>query len=323
MPSKKPNTIKSSLHPRNKNRERYDLKALVKSNPELAAFVKPNKYGDDSVDFANPRAVELLNRALLHYYFGIEHWNFPDENLCPPIPGRADYIHYMADLLCEHNFGKIPTGNKITCLDIGVGASCIYPILGVIEYGWNFIGSDIDVKSIASSHKIIHANPSLKDKVTFRLQENPKDVFYQILTREDKIDLTICNPPFHASLEDAQRGTQRKIKNLSGKKDKTAPLNFAGVFNELVCDGGEAKFITNMVRESEKFGKNCYWFSTLVSKQSNVNQIYKALDQHKANAIKTIPMGTGNKSSRIVAWTFLSALEQKEWKLTRWAVKMK
>ncbi|MET2985489.1 23S rRNA (adenine(1618)-N(6))-methyltransferase RlmF [Aureibaculum conchae] len=319
MPSKKSNSTKSNLHPRNKNRERYDLKVLVNSNPELAAFVKPNKYGDDSIDFSNPKAIKILNRALLHHYYDIKNWNFPDENLCPPIPGRADYIHHMADLLCEHNFGKIPTGNKITCLDIGIGASCIYPILGATEYGWNFIGSDIDSKSIASSQQIIDANLSLKGKVSFRLQENPKDVFYGILTREDKIDISICNPPFHASIEDARRGTQRKVKNLSGKKVKTPQLNFAGIYNELVCDGGESKFITNMVRESKKFGKNCYWFSTLVSKQSNLNQIYKALDGFNAIEVKTIPMGTGNKSSRIVAWTFLSKLEQKEWKLTRWA----
>ncbi|MDY7394337.1 23S rRNA (adenine(1618)-N(6))-methyltransferase RlmF [Aureibaculum sp. 2210JD6-5] len=321
MPSKKPNPVKSNLHPRNKNRERYDLKALVKSNPELEAFVKPNKYGDDSVDFANPKAVKILNRALLNHYYGIKIWDFPDENLCPPIPGRADYIHHIADLLCEHNFGKIPKGDKVICLDVGVGASCIYPILGVTEYGWNFIGSDINPKSIASSQHIVDSNQSLKSKVTFRLQENPKDVFYHILTRDDKIDVTICNPPFHASLEDAKRGTQRKVQNLSGKKVEKPELNFAGIYNELVCDGGESKFIANMVRESEKFGKNCYWFSTLVSKQSNLKGIYKALNKFNASEVKTILMGTGNKSSRIVAWTFLSKLEQKEWKLSRWKIK--
>ncbi|MCL4152069.1 UNVERIFIED_CONTAM: hypothetical protein GTU68_024801 [Idotea baltica] len=318
MSSKKVNTVKSNLHSRNKNRERYNLKALVKSNPELATFVKPNKYGDDSVDFSNSIAVKTLNKALLNHYYGIKNWDFPDENLCPPTPGRADYIHYIADLLCENNFGNIPTGNKITCLDVGVGASCIYPILGTIEYGWQFIGSDINAKSIDSSKLIVESNPILKDKVIFRIQENPKDVFYHILTREDKIDATICNPPFHASLEAAQRGTKRKVQNLSGKKEKTPQLNFAGISNELVCDGGESKFIANMIRESEKFGKNCYWFTTLVSKQSNLKGIYKALDKYRANEVKTISMGTGNKSSRIVAWTFLTKLEQKEWKLSRW-----
>ncbi len=112
--------------------------------------------------------------------------------------------------------------------------------------------------------------------------------------------------------------TRRKIKNLSGKKVKTPELNFAGISNELICDGGEYKFIQNMIRESEKFSKNCYWFSTLVSKQSNLKGIYKLLEKIEADQIKTIPMGTANKSSRIVAWTFLSREEQKEWRETRW-----
>ena len=309
---------KARLHSRNKNRERYDLKALATAIPELKKYVKPNKFGVDSVDFSNLHAVKLLNKAILKHYYGIESWEFPNENLCPPIPGRANYIHHIADLLGESNFGAIPFGDKITCLDVGLGASCIYPIIGVTEYDWKFIGSDIDPKSIASAQNIVNSNSSLKDKVECRLQKNPKDVFRGIIGKEDKIDLTICNPPFHSSIEDAQKGTRRKIKNLSGKKVKTPELNFAGISNELICDGGEYQFIQNMIGESKKFSKNCYWFSTLVSKQSNLKGIYKILEKIEANQIKTIPMGTGNKSTRMVAWTFLSREEQKEWRETRW-----
>ena len=309
---------KNSLHPRNKNRERYDLNALISVNPELANYIKPNKYGEDSVDFSNPNAVKTLNKSLLNYYYKIEYWEFPDENLCPPIPGRADYIHRIADLLCENNYGVIPTGDKITCLDIGIGASCIYPIIGVTEYNWNFIGSDIDPESIAAASNIVNCNSVLKNKVECRLQERQNDFFYGIIDREDKIDLAICNPPFHSSVEDAQKGARRKIKNLSGKDTSSPTLNFAGISNELICEGGESRFIQNMLRESRKFAKNCHWFSTLVSKQSNLKGIYKALEKFEAEQIRTIPMGTGNKSTRIVAWTFLTKEEQKEWTKTRW-----
>jgi len=318
MSSEKIQKEKARLHSRNKNRERYDLSALTNSNPELKNYIMPNKFGVESVDFSNPLAVKLLNKAILNHYYGIKNWEFPDENLCPPIPGRADYIHHIADLLGENNFGTIPIGDKITCLDVGIGASCIYPIIGVTEYDWKFIGSDIDPKSIASAQNIVNSNSSIKNKIECRLQKNSKDVFHGIIGKEDRIELVICNPPFHSSIEDAQKGTRRKIKNLSGKKVKTPKLNFAGISNELICDGGEYKFIQNMIRESEKFSKNCYWFSTLVSKQSNLKGIYKLLEKIEANQIKRIPMGTGNKSSRIVAWTFLSREEQKEWRETRW-----
>lgn len=304
---------KTRMHPRNKNRDRYDLKALTECLPELSKYVKPNKYGDDSVDFADPLAVKLLNTAILKYDYGIEKWEFPDENLVPPVPGRADYIHHMADLLSEKNFGIIPRGNQIIGLDIGVGASCIYPIIGVTEYGWSFIGSDINPKSVASAQAIIQANPSLSGKIECRLQKEPRDAIYGIISREDQVDFVICNPPFHASAEEAQKGSRRKIKNLTGKVEKTPQLNFSGISNELICEGGEYKFIHNLLRESEKYARNCFWFSTLVSKQSNLKGIYQALEKHKATQVRTIPMGTGNKSTRIVAWTFLSKDEQLKW----------
>ncbi len=321
MSIKKNGLEKTRLHSRNKNRERYDLSALSKVSPELAKYIKPNKFGVESVDFANPVVVKLLNKALLHHYYGIKNWDFPDENLCPPIPGRADYMHHIADLLSENNFGRVPTGNKITCFDIGVGASCIYPIIGVTEYGWNFIGSDIEPKSILSAQNIVDSNTSLKGKITLRLQNNPKDVFYGTIDRDEKIDISICNPPFHASAEEAQKGTLRKIKNLSGKVEKKPQLNFAGISNELICDGGEHKFIHNIIRESKKFSKTFYWFSTLVSKQSNLKGIYKSLEKENALEVKTIPLGTGNKSSRIVAWTFLNKEEQQGWIESKWKPK--
>jgi len=309
---------KVRLHARNKNREKYDLQALTLSNPELKHYIISNRCGVDSVDFSNPIAVKLLNRALLNHYYGIKNWEFPAENLCPPIPGRADYIHHIADLLAENNFDAIPLGNKITCLDVGLGASCVYPIIGVVEYGWKFIGSDIDPNSIASAQNIIHSNAVLKGKIECRLQEKPTAIFKGILDKGDKIDVSICNPPFHRSLEEAQKGTRRKIKNLSGRKVKTPELNFSGISGELICDGGEYQFLQNMIRESKEISKNCYWFSTLVSKQSNLNGVYKLLNQMAPTQVKTIPMATGNKSSRIVVWTFLSLEEQKEWRETRW-----
>lgn len=318
MSHEKSQKEKKKLHVRNKNRDRYDLGALISAIPQLAEHVIPNKYGEDSVEFSNPMAVKLLNKALLHHYYGIKNWEFPDENLCPPIPGRADYIHYMADLLSENNFGTIPTGDRITCLDVGVGANCVYPIIGVTEYGWNFIGSDVDPASIESARNIVNANPSLKNKIECRLQTNPKDLFYGVISREDKIDLSVCNPPFHASAEDAQQGTRRKVKNLTGKTTKSPSLNFSGVSNELIYEGGEHKFIHAMIKESKKFAKNCFWFSSLVSKKSNLSGIYKSLESCDAYHVRTIPVGTGNKSSRIVAWTFLSGDEQKEWRESRW-----
>ena len=312
---------KTGLHPRNKHRERYDFPKLIKSCPELKTFVSVNAYNDASVDFFDPQAVKTLNKALLAHFYDIKNWDIPEGYLCPPIPGRADYIHHAADLLAASNQGKIQRGSNITCLDIGVGASCVYPIIGAKEYGWSFVGADIDPVSIRSSQKIIDLNKSLKDNVELRLQKNPKDIFKGIIQEGEFIDLTICNPPFHASLAEAEAGTIRKLSNLQQKKVAKPTLNFGGQKAELWCQGGESRFVNDMIYQSKQFATSCFWFTTLISKQANLKGAYNALTKAGATDVKTIPMAQGNKVSRIVAWTFLTEQQQKVWAGARWSKK--
>lgn len=304
---------KTKLHPRNKHRERYDFKKLAVSCPELSQFVKLNEYKDQSIDFFNPEAVKMLNTALLKHFYKINNWDIPKNYLCPPIPGRADYIHHIADLLADSNNGKIPKGDKIKCLDIGVGASCIYPIIGNTEYGWTFIGSDIDPIAIDSAKTIINSNPILQGKIELRLQENNRDLLKGIIKEGERIDLSICNPPFHSSLAEAESGTIRKLSNLKKESISKAVKNFGGQNNELWCLGGEEKFIRNMIHESKQFANSCLWFSSLVSKQSTLKSVYTTLKKMRTTEIKTISMGQGNKISRIIAWTFITKEQQKNW----------
>ena len=310
---------KFRLHPRNKHRERYDFKQLIETCPELAQFVTLNIYNDESVDFSDPQAVKALNKALLKYFYDIDNWNIPRNYLCPPIPGRADYIHYIADLLGSSNNGKIPEGSRIRCLDIGVGANCVYPIIGNKEYGWSFTGADIDPVSIRSANKIIESNSFLKGKIELRLQPDPKDIFFGIIQNDELFDVSICNPPFHSSLAEAQSGTLRKLSNLNNEKITRPVMNFGGKGSELWCKGGEEKFIRDMIRQSRLLAASCYWFSTSVSKQSHLKSIYEALKKAEAVEVRTIPMGQGNKSGRIIAWTFLTSEQQEKWVNTRWS----
>lgn len=307
---------KDSLHPRNRHRTRYDFQSLIACYPELEKFVFTNKYNSETIDFANPDAVKILNKALLKQFYNISNWDIPANYLCPPIPGRADYIHYIADLLASSNDGSIPKGKNIHCLDIGVGANCVYPIIGNFEYGWSFVGSDIDAVSLNSSKKIIDTNSNLKN-IELRKQNSAEHIFKGIIKPDELFDLTICNPPFHASLADAQAGTLRKVKNLSGGKTKNPVLNFGGQNAELWCKGGEKEFISKMIKESVAFAGNCFWFSSLVSKSEHLKSIYYELEKVNAVEVKTIEMKQGNKISRIVAWTFLNVPEQKEWKEKR------
>ncbi|TAF72106.1 MAG: 23S rRNA (adenine(1618)-N(6))-methyltransferase RlmF [Flavobacterium sp.] len=305
---------KKNLHPRNQHRLGYDFDSLIQILPELKNFVGINEHQIQTLDFSNPEAVKALNKALLLAYYDIQFWEIPSTFLCPPIPGRVDYIHYLADLLAQSNNGVIPKGESVQGLDIGVGANCIYPILGNAVYGWSFVGTDIDEKAIQNCKKIIEKNPKLIDAISLQLQTEPRFIFKNIMESEDKFAFTICNPPFHNSKEEATKVALRKVNNLNNDKATSPVLNFGGQNAELWCPGGELGFITQMIYESAKYPMHCLWYTTLVSKQAHLNSLYKTLNKVNAANITTIDMAQGQKTSRILAWTFLTEKQQKEWK---------
>ena len=303
--------MKSELHPRNRHRARYDFDQLVQASPSLAPYVKLNQYGDASIDFSNAQAVKALNQALLKQFYAVSVWDIPKHYLCPPIPGRADYLHYLADLLSEANAGVIPRGQSVRVLDIGVGANMIYPLIGTHEYGWQFVGADIDAKALNNAQQIIDAN-ALSNLIELRLQLSPASIFKGVINQGENFALTMCNPPFHGSLQEAQAGTQRKWRGLGknlakrASNSKSAVLNFGGQSAELYCEGGEEAFVAAMIKESRHYATQCIWFTTLISKAANLPSVYRALKKVNALEVKTIEMSQGQKKSRIVAWTFLN-----------------
>ncbi|RKE94910.1 23S rRNA (adenine(1618)-N(6))-methyltransferase RlmF [Ichthyenterobacterium magnum] len=305
--SKKGKKTSSNLHKKNKHNLGYNFENLCSVYPKLVPFVFKNKYGTRTVDFAIPKAVKTLNKALLLSHYNIKYWEFPDANLCPPIPGRVDYIHYLADLLKDSNIDT----DSIKVLDIGTGATCIYPLLGVSEYSWSFIASDIDENSLNNAHQIVIKN-DLSQHVELRQQENAEHILKHVLKPSEKISATMCNPPFFKNEKEAIASTKRKIKGL-GQKTDTLVRNFSGTSKELSYKGGEKAFTHNYLYESSLYKTNCFWFTTLVSNKELVKSMYKSLKKLKATHIKTIEMAQGNKVSRVVAWTFLTTEEQNNW----------
>lgn len=312
-------TIKCSMqHPRNRHKNGYDFVLLCAAHPPLKAFVFTNQYQTSTIDFSNPTAVKSLNYALLIQYYQITYWNIPEGYLCPPIPGRVDYIHYLADLLKTTNANKIPNGKIITVIDIGTGASCIYPILGQREYQWQFTATDIDPESIKTAKKIVLSNDNLAKNITCILQTDAELIFKNIILPDKQYDLTLCNPPFHRSLIEATQGTERKWKNLKKITDATkspqkVKLNFGGQNAELWCAGGELAFIKKMINESIQYKLQVLWFTCLISKKEHVRPIKLALKKYNINEVKVINMAQGNKISRFVAWSYLDKSQQKDW----------
>lgn len=287
------------MHKNNKHSAGYDFEVLVANSPALETFVFQNNFGKVTIDFSDPKAIKALNTALLKLYYGIEYWEFTDQHLCPPIPGRVEYIHLVNDLLSASGVIK-----DLTVLDLGTGATLIYPLLGHAEYGWRFIASEIDQQAIKNAQKIIDKN-TLGTAIELRFQKNPQDILTGILNPSEQISASMCNPPFYKSEAEALENTQRKLKGL-GKDDAKLVRNFSGTAKELWYPGGEKAFLHNYLYQSSLLKTNCIWYTSLVSKKEHVKSMQSSLKKLGATQIKVLDMSLGNKISRVVAWTFLN-----------------
>lgn len=304
-------TEKSSLHTRNLHRHPYDFDQLISCVPELNHYVFVNAYQTRTINFSIPQAVKLLNKALLQHFYNIKGWDIPDSNLCPPIPGRADYVHYIADLLAEDN-GNIPEGTSVKGLDIGVGANLVYPLISHQSYGWQMLGTDINEDSLKNARHILDQNPEVASGIELLHQSDSNHIFKNIIGSEDKFTFSMCNPPFHDSKESMIKGNMRKNRNLNKSKNQKSLLNFGGQQSELWCEGGELRFITNMINESVDYSSQVLWFTCLVSKKDNLHKLTSLLKKVKAE-FKIVDMAQGQKVSRMLAWTFIPLQDRKKW----------
>ena len=302
-----------NLHSRSRHNASYNFEAYCAINPALEDLTITKDDGQISIDFSHPISVRELNKAILMHHYDLSYWEIPESTLCPAIPGRAEYIHHLADLLSKDIGGrKIPRGPQITIMDIGTGASLVYPLIGHKQYGWSFIASEVNPDSFKSAIAISSKNKIPEDSITIYLQRDKEKIFDGTISKDDVIDAVVCNPPFHRSKDEAAEHTKRKWRNLGHTKGKRF-LNFGGQSSELWYPGGERVFVRKMISESQMFKKNILWFSSLISKKENIPYLVKQMEKHGVTEMKEIEMLLGNKKTRFVAWTYFNEKDRKAW----------
>lgn len=311
-----PTAVKSTMHPANPHLSGYDMAALCASYPALTPFLVVTPRGEQSIDFADPVAVKRLNQALLAHHHQLPLWDVPDGYLCPAVPGRLDYLLYLADVLKNSHLGKTPKKSQIKILDLGCGANLIYALLAARHLGWQVLGSDIDEGALAHATTLLTQH-QLAHRIELRQQRSSQHIFDGLLKSGEYIDATLCNPPFHRSAEEAATGSMRKRTNL-GLASDSPELNFAGLSHELWCEGGELAFIQRMMQQSVAVGHQVYWFSSLVSKKEHLAPLQALLQQLGVVEQQVVDMAQGNKQSRFIAWTFLTPAQQQLWRQHRW-----
>jgi 23S rRNA (adenine1618-N6)-methyltransferase len=159
--------------------------------------------------------------------------------------------------------------------------------------------------AFAWARKLVGSNPGVKDLIECRFQPSALECFKYVIKPGEFFDVSMCNPPFHASAADAAAATSRKRRNLGGARTGSGGLNFGGRAGELFCPGGELGFIRRMITESAAFAQQCRWFTTLVSKSEHLGILNRELRITKATDVRIIEMAQGQKQSRILAWTFM------------------
>jgi 23S rRNA (adenine1618-N6)-methyltransferase len=244
------------------------------------------KEGEDAkseviqLDWKNPNTLLAITSALLHRDFGID-FSLPDGFLCPPLPQRLSYLHWAADLLSlladakwQHSSSNSDSdsdsknqndnNSNVVCLDVGIGASMVLSVLAVCVYGWRSVGSEINRRAVEAAEKLMEKNEKLQGKIVLRHVVDGKSVLDGVMTADDVFHVSVCNPPFFDSLAKTRLNPHRAASTVS---------------EELVCEGGEEKFIGRMIRESWQFRHQVGWFTTMLGKKSSLSPLQKAIRQ--------------------------------------------
>lgn len=283
------------MHHRNLHRYGYDFPKLAEAFPELSKYIITTPEGSKSIDFSDFDAVRVFNQALMAHHYGVRHWRLPENALIPAVPGRAEYLHQLSDLI-----GK---GEK-KGLDVGCGASAVYCLLGSAIYNYTMVGVDVDDESIAFAKK----NTSTYENIEIRHQIDRGQILKGVMREGEFFDFTMCNPPFFESEEEAIKANRKKNRNLGVK---SSDRNFGGLAHELWCNGGEALFIKRMIKESVAVKAQVGWFTCLLSRKQHLDKPIKQIKKLKAEH-KSVSIEVGNKEMQILAWRFEKNNEAKE-----------
>jgi 23S rRNA (adenine1618-N6)-methyltransferase len=215
-----------------------------------------------------------LTKSLLKRDFALE-LKLPNDRLCPPVPNRWAYICWIQDLIDSTNPSTLTdcydSNRRVTGLDVGVGSSCIYPLLAcAARPNWKFHGTEIDQRSYEYALHNVSSN-----ELEQRIQLLKTSALHALIPlgalKVEKADFTMCNPPFFRSIEEMNSSTIVKGEH--------AGAICTGSEVEMITEGGEVTYISQMVDESYNLGKRVQWYTSLLGKLDTLPIIVEKLRQ--------------------------------------------
>lgn len=272
-----------------------DFAVLALQDADFAKILKSN----GQLDFSNPESVQQLTKSLLKRDFGLTI-ELPPDRLCPPVPNRINYVLWVQNLLdstSDSYSDRYDPGREVIGLDIGTGASCIYPLLGCAQRPkWRFAGTDIDDKSLQFAKKNVVGN-HLQDRIKLLQTQSDSPLLPLDIMGLENIDFSMCNPPFYESTAEM----------LASAKAKQRPAFTActGSETEMVTEGGEVAFVSKIIDESLILCHRVQWYTSMLGKFSSVATVIEKLRAHNIGNYAATEFIQGNKTRRWgIAWSF-------------------
>ncbi|XP_050440218.1 U6 small nuclear RNA (adenine-(43)-N(6))-methyltransferase [Adelges cooleyi] len=269
------------MHPRNLYRTPPNFKELADNYPEFRKYATTSLDGKIVFDFKNQDGLRVLTRILLKKDFDLDV-DLPVGKLIPTVPLRLNYILWIEDLLNLNNSNSSNTKG----IDIGTGASCIYPLLAAKKFGWSMVGTDINKESVESASKNILKN-NLLDRINV-LEVSEWDSLLPV-KKNEHYDFCMCNPPFHC----------QQVLNTSDEDDCDKANSC-----EMYTAGGEVDFVKKIISESERLLNSISIYTTMIGYKSSLKPLKKELQNIGAKSICEAGFFQGRTARWGIAWTF-------------------
>ncbi|XP_048359756.1 RNA N6-adenosine-methyltransferase METTL16 [Sphaerodactylus townsendi] len=288
--------LNKSMHARNRYKDKPpDFASLAAKYPEFQRHVQVSLSGRVSVNFKDPEAVRALTCTLLKEDFGLQI-DIPLERLIPTVPLRLNYIHWVEDLMAmQDSAGK---GSVVWGIDIGTGASCIYPLLGATLNGWHFIATEVDDVCFSYAKKNVEQN-NLSDLIKV-VKVPQKTLLLDALEQESEViyDFCMCNPPFFANQLEA-----KGVNSRNPRRPPPSSVNTGGI-TEIMAEGGELEFVKRIIHDSLQLKKRLRWYSCMLGKKCSLAPLKEELRVHGVSKVTHTEFCQGRTMRWALAWSF-------------------
>ncbi|KAM3821543.1 RNA N(6)-adenosine-methyltransferase METTL16 isoform 1-T2 [Vipera latastei] len=288
--------LNKSMHARNRYKNKPpDFAFLASKYPEFKQHVQVNLSGRVSVNFKDPQAVRALTCTLLKEDFGLQI-DIPLERLIPTVPLRLNYIHWVEDLIAQQDTGT--KGSVTWGIDIGTGASCIYPLLGATLNGWYFIATEVDDVCFSYAKKNVEQN-NLSDLIKV-VKVPQKTLLLDALEEESEViyDFCMCNPPFFANQLEA-----KGVNSRNPRRPPPSSVNTGGI-TEIMAEGGELEFVKRIIHDSLQLKKRLRWYSCMLGKKCSLAPLKEELRIHGVPKVTHTEFCQGRTMRWALAWSF-------------------